>query len=793
MRVSLNWLKDYTDINIEPKKYADLMTMSGTKVETIEYVGDELENIIIGQILEILPHPDAEKLVITKVNVGQQESLQIVTGANNISVGDIIPVAVEGAKLPNGVKIKKGKLRGVDSFGMLCSCEELGIDSKYVEEKSQNGIYILNDEFKVGDNAIEAMGLRDVIIEFELTANRPDCRAFIGIAKETAATLDTGFRLPSKEISKATEGKVSVAVEVEDKALCPRFMAKEIRNVKIQPSPFWLRQRLISYGLRPINNIVDITNYVMIEYGQPLHAYDLNKLTTKKIVVRRAKDGEQITTLDDKEYKLDKDALLITDGEKPIGIAGVMGGANTEVDENTSAILLEAANFDADSVRLTSRRLGIRTDASSAFEKGIDILRPQDAIERACHLIEMIGAGEIVNDTVDVYANDFQNTVIQTKISYINRILGEEIPASSIESILKKLLFEVTIEGDDLQLIVPPERMDMTIREDIVEEIARIYGYNNISSKPIYASVTQAHKSPERKFEDRIKQLSRSNGLTEITTYSFVSPMTLEKSKIQGEKYHKLLRLLNPLGEETSVMRTTLMPSMLEVISLNLARKNEALTAFEYGNTFFDEGGELPNEKKSMVAGIYGDGEDFFTAKARLEGILNGIGIHDALYQTQSENAMYHPTRCADVYVQDRLVATIGEVNPFVLEEFDIKKRVYVFELYIQELMASSDLNVHYHPIPKYPAIAKDIALVVNKSKQVGELANIIKKYGKKNLESVELFDIYEGEQVGENKKSVAFALVFRAKDRTLTDEEINKVLEKILTQLKEEADAVLR
>ena len=793
MRVSLNWLKDYTDINVEPKKYADLMTMSGTKVETIEYVGDELENILIGQILEILPHPDAEKLVITKVNVGQQEPLQIVTGANNISVGDIIPVAVEGAKLPNGVKIKKGKLRGVDSFGMLCSCEELGIDSKYVEEKSQNGIYILNDEFKVGDNAIEAMGLRDVIIEFELTANRPDCRAFIGIAKETAATLDTGFRLPSKEISKATEGKVSVAVEVEDKALCPRFMAKEIRNVKIQPSPFWLRQRLISYGLRPINNIVDITNYVMIEYGQPLHAYDLNKLTTKKIVVRRAKDGEQITTLDDKEYKLDKDTLLITDGEKPIGIAGVMGGANTEVDENTSAILLEAANFDADCVRLTSRRLGIRTDASSAFEKGIDILRPQDAIERACHLIEMIGAGEVVNDTVDVYANDFQNTVIQTKISYINRILGEEIPASSIESILKKLLFEVRIEGDDLQLIVPPERMDMTIREDIVEEIARIYGYNNISSKPIYASVTQAHKSPERKFEDRIKQLSRSNGLTEITTYSFVSPMTLEKSKIQGEKYHKLLRLLNPLGEETSVMRTTLMPSMLEVISLNLARKNEALTAFEYGNTFFDEGGELPNEKKSMVAGIYSDGEDFFTAKARLEGILNGIGIHDALYQAQSENAMYHPTRCADVYVQDRLVATIGEVHPFVLEEFDIKKRVYVFELYIQELMASSDLNVHYNPIPKYPAIAKDIALVVNKSKQVGELANIIKKYGKKNLESVELFDIYEGEQVGENKKSVAFALVFRAKDRTLTDEEINKVLEKILTQLKEEADAVLR
>ncbi len=792
MKVSLNWLKDYADINVDPKKYADEMTMSGTKVETIEYKAQDAKNIVIGQIKEILPHPDAEKLIITMVDVGQAELLQIVTGASNLSVGDIIPVAVDGSKLPNGVKIKKGKLRGVESFGMLCSSEELGIDYKYVEEKSKNGIYILGDEFKVGDDAIEAMGLSDVVIEFELTANRPDCRSLVGIAKETAATLDTEFRLPDVSLSKEVNGKVSVNVEVQNEALCPRFVGREIRDIKIAPSPFWLQKRLISYGMRPINNIVDITNYVMIEFGQPLHAYDLDQLTNKKIVVRNAKENEKITTLDDIERELDTEMLLITDGENPLGIAGVMGGAGSSITDQTKNIFLEAASFDADSVRLTSRRLGLRTDASANFEKGIDILRPEAAINRACHLIEQLGAGVVVGDVVDTMSKPFVPTVIETEISTINNLIGEEFPTDRIQKILEKLLFEVEIDGDKLKVTVPAERIDMSIKEDIVEEVTRIYGYNNVVSKPVYAAVTRARKSEDRHFEDTIKLLARENGLTEIATYSFVSPEIIEKTKIVGEKYHKLLRLLNPLGEETSVMRTTLIPEMLQVAATNLAYKTEQFAAFEYGNTFFDIGEELPYEEKSMVAGVYGDKEDFFTAKARLEGILKGIGVVGE-YRKQPNNPTYHPGRCADVYVGDVHVATIGEVHPLVLEEFGIKKRVNIFELYLKELQKVADTRVKYSPIPRFPAIAKDIALVVEKEKTVGELENIIRKNKSAILESVELFDIFEGIQVGLGKKSVAFNLVFRAKDRTLTDDEVNVVLDEILQNLKDEAGAVLR
>ena len=792
MKVSLNWLKDYANINVDPKKYADEMTMSGTKVETIEYKGQDSKNIVIGQIKEILPHPDADKLIITMVDVGQSEPLQIVTGASNLSVGDIISVAVDGAKLPNGTKIKKGKLRGVESAGMLCSSEELGIDYKYVDEKSKNGIYILGDEFKVGDNVVDAMGLADVVVEFELTANRSDCRSLIGIAKETAATLDTAFRLPDSSLHSEKEGKVSVHVEVQNQELCSRFVGREIHDIKIAPSPFWLKQRLISYGMRPINNIVDITNYVMIEYGQPLHAYDLDRLTEKKIVVRNANENEKITTLDDIERTLDPDVLLITDGETPLGIAGVMGGAGTQITEETKNIFLEAASFDADSVRLTSRRLGLRTDASSNFEKGIDILRPEAAINRACHLIEQLGAGTVIKDVVDTMQKPFIPTVIETEISTINNLIGEEFPVERIRKILEKLLFEVEINGDKLKVTVPSERIDMSIKEDIVEEVTRIYGYNNIVSRQVVAPVTRALKSRERHFEDSVKQLARQNGLTEIATYSFVSPEIIEKTRIIGEKYHKLLRLLNPLGEETSVMRTTLIPEMLQVAATNLAYKNVQFAAFEYGNTFFDVGEELPYEEKSMVAGIYGEKEDFFTAKSRLEGILKGIGVN-AEYRKQPNNPTYHPGRCADVFYKDVHVATLGEIHPLVLEDFGIKKRIYIFELYLKELQEIADRRIVYKPVPRFPAIAKDIALVVDKEKTIGELEKIIRYNGENLLESIELFDIFEGAQIGQNKKSVAFSLVFRSRDRTLTDEEANKVLEHILQKLQAEAGAILR
>lgn len=794
MKVSLNWLSDYTDINADAKKYADMMTMSGTKVEAIDVQGEGLKNLVIGQIKEISPHPDADKLIITQIDIGKEEWVQIVTGASNVSVGDIIPVALDGSVLPNGTKIKKGKLRGIDSNGMLCSGDELGIDNKYVNEKSKDGILILEDEFTIGDNAVDALLLEDIVIEFEVTANRPDCRSILGIAKESSATLGTEYKTPDTSIQNSVKGQLSVKIEVEDEDLCPRFVMREIKDIKIKPSPQWMQKRLISYGIRPINNIVDITNYVMAEYGQPLHAYDVDKLDTDKILVRRAKEGEKITTLDQKEFDLDPNVLLITDGEKPIGMAGVMGGANSQITKDTKHILLEAALFDADNVRLTSRRLGIRTDASSAFEKGIDIQRQRNAVDRACHLIELLGAGTIIDHVADTYEKEYENTIIKTELSYINGLIGEEIPRDTVIAILEKLFFKVGVYGDNIEIIVPAERLDMTIREDVVEEVARLYGYNNIISKPIVASVTQALKSVERQFEDRLKKLSQENGLTEIQTYSFVSPKNIEKINSTDEKHQRILKLLNPLGEETSVMRTTLIPGMLEVVATNLSHKNEEYSAFELGNNFFkSEGEELPTEEKALVAGMYGAKEDFFTAKARLEGILKGIGITEAKYVTQTENKTYHPGRCADVYSKNTHIATIGEIHPKVLESFGIKKRVNVFEINIKEARKSADLEVRYSPVPRYPAIEKDIALVVDKDLQVGELEEIIKKYGKKNLESVKLFDIFIGDQVGENKKSVAYALTFRASDRTLTDEEVNKIQDKILTQLEIEAGAKLR
>ena len=794
MKVSLNWLKDYVDINVEPKKYADRMTMTGTKVEAIDVKGDGVKNLVIGEIKEISPHPDADKLIITQINVGEEAPVQIVTGASNVSVGDIIPVALDGAVLPNGLKIKNGKLRGIDSNGMLCSAEELQIDNKYVNEKSKGGIYLLDDEFTVGADAIEALGLQDTVIEFELTANRADCRAIVGIAKETAATLGTAYKAPNTAVANTVDGEVSITVEVEDKDLCPRFIIREIKDIQIKPSPAWMQQRLISYGIRPINNIVDITNYVMAEFGQPLHAYDANKMDTKKIVVRRAKDGEKMTTLDDQEYELDKDVLLITDGEKAIGMAGVMGGQNTQISEDTTHILLEAALFDADNVRLTSRRLGIRTEASSNFEKGIDIERQLAAINRACTLIDELGAGKVLADMIDTCTEVYQNETIQTQFSYINGLIGEEIPKETVVSILEKLFFTVKADGDNLEIIVPAERLDMRIREDVVEEVARIYGYNNIESKPIVASVTQAHKSPQRQFEDILKKLAYQNGLTEIQTYSFISPKSINQANIKDEKHTQLLALLNPLGEETSVMRTTLIPGMLEVAATNLAHKNENYSAFELGNTFFkNEEAKLPKEEKSFVAGIYGPAEDFFTAKARLEGILHGIGLAGAKYVQQEENETFHPGRCADVFAGNKHIATIGEVHPKVLAQFGIKKKFYLFEIKVEETRRIADLEVHYTPVPRYPAIAKDIALVADKTVKVGDLEEIIRKYGKKNLESVKLFDIFEGAQIGEDKKSVAYALVFRARDRTLTDEEVNKILDKILLQLEIEAGAKLR
>lgn len=792
MKVSLKWLRDYVEINKEIVEFADMMTMSGTKSEAIEFLGEEIENVVTGKIISIEKHPDAEKLVVTQIDIGQAEPIQIVTGAKNVSVGDYVPVALHGAKLPGGIKIKNGKLRGVISNGMLCSNEELGIDGKYIEDRSKDGILLL-EEVKLGENIKDVLLLKDGVIEFELTSNRPDCQSMMGIAYESAATLGVEANIPKPQVKAEIDAPVSIGVSVVAKELCPRYMLREIKDIKIAPSPYWMQRRLIEYGMRPINNIVDITNYVMIEYGQPLHAFDADKIQSKSIIVRKANDGEKLVTLDDIERELDSEMLLITDGNTPIGIAGVMGGANTEVDSNTKNIVIESACFEADNIRLTSRRLALRSEASSKFEKGIDVIRPELALDRACQLIESLGFGKVCTGIVDTMDFEFVPKVLKTTLSKINGVLGTELSGKEITDILEKLKFECKLEVDDLTVIVPHFRLDMEIEEDIIEEIARMYGYNNIKSKRIEGKVTMAVKSPARIFEDKIKDLAMKNGLTEISTYSFVSPKGLEKAGIEGEKYQNQLSLLNPLGEETSVMRTTLVPAMLDVIYTNTSRKNEEFAAFEFGNTFFANGEEPPKEVKSMVGASYGKDEDFFTIKGRLEGILLGLGVKGQEYHVEKSNGTFHPGRCAIVKAKDQTLAIIGEVHPTVLERYGIKKRVYLFEIFVEELKLSSNPEIVYKSIPKFPSVLRDIALVCEKKTYVSEIEGVIKKYGKKLLEEVKLFDIFEGEQIGKDKKSVAYSLKFRAADRTLTDEEINPIIEKILTQLEIELGAKLR
>lgn len=793
MKVSLKWLRDYVEINKEIVEFADMMTMSGTKSEAIEYLGTEIENVVTGKILSIEKHPDAEKLVVTKIDVGQEEPIQIVTGAKNVSEGDYVPVALHGAKLPGGIKIKNGKLRGVESNGMLCSNEELGIDAKYIEERSKDGILLL-DEVELGKDIREILLLNDAVVEFELTSNRPDCQSMMGIAYEAAATLGVKAEIKEPTVKAEIDSQVSLNVEVENKDLCPRYMLREVRDIKIAPSPYWMQRRLIEYGMRPINNIVDITNYVMIEYGQPLHAFDATKIETGKIVVKNAKAGEKIVTLDDVERDLDEDMLLITDGEKAIGIAGVMGGFNTEIDENTKNIVIESASFDADNIRLTSRRLGLRSEASSKFEKGIDVLRPKLAVDRACQLIEELGYGKVCSGVVDTFDGNFNPYKIETSISKINAILGTNLTEKEITGILESLLFECSLDGDKLVVTAPHFRLDMQIEEDVVEEVARIYGYNNIESKPIDAEVTQARKNPDRLFEDLVKSLAMNNGLTEISTYSFVSPSGIEKAGITNPKYTNTLKLINPLGEETSVMRTSLIPEMLDVMYTNTSRKNEEFAAFEFGNTFFvNEDGGAPTEVKAMVAAAYGKDEDFFVMKSRLEGIIKGLGIESHEYLPEKEMKTFHPGRCAVVKVKDQTIAIIGEVHPTVLESYGIKKRIYLFEVFIEEIKAVANTGIIYSSIPKFPSVLRDIALVVDKKVYVSEIEKVIRKYGKKLLEEVKLFDIFEGEQIGKDKKSVAYSLKFRAADRTLTDDEINPIIEKILLQLEIECNAKLR
>ena len=795
MLVPVKWIRDYVNIDMDTVEFADKMTMTGTKVETVEFLGEEISNVVVGQIKEITQHPNADKLVVCQVNVGEEELVQICTGAKNVLEGDFVPVAKVNSTLPGGIKIKKGKLRGEASHGMLCGAEELGIDENLVNERSKDGIYILNDmeNLVIGQDIKEFLGLNDAIIDFELTANRPDCRSMIGIAREAAITIGQKIKYPEIEV-KACDEDIDFEVKIESPKLCPRYGARIVKDVKIEPSPYWMQRRLIEAGVRPINNIVDITNFVMLEQGQPLHAFDLNELPNGKIVVRNAVEGEKFTTLDEVERTLDKDMLVITDGEKPVAIAGVMGGLNSGITDNTTAVLFEGAAFNADSIRLTSKKLGLRTESSGRYEKGVCTELSITGVERACQLVEMLGAGRVLRGTVEDYPVKQEAQSLTVNPSRIIKNIGIDLSLDGFVKILKDLEFKCDLKSDDEVVIeVPPFRLDIEQEADIYEEIARIYGFENIPSEQLEGNATAGVKTPQQKFMDKIKDTATSIGLYEILTYSFVSPKSLDKIKLpEDDKKRDYITLINPLGEDTSVMRTTMMPSMLNVLYTNVSRKVESGLAFECGHTFTPQEG-LPIETNHLCVGMYGKDVDFFVLKGALETILDSVGFENYEIIPETNNTTFHPGRCATIMYNNIYIGTFGEVHPEVIDNYNLGQRVYLAELDLDLIFENSDRTIIYNPLPKYPSTSRDIALLVKDDVIVKQIEDIIKANGEDLLESYKLFDVYKGSQIADGYKSIAYSIIYRSKDKTLTDEDVNKVHQNIIRELEEKLDAKLR
>ncbi|RKD32535.1 phenylalanine--tRNA ligase subunit beta [Thermohalobacter berrensis] len=797
MLVPVKWLKDYVNIDIDTKELADRLTMSGSHVESIKYVDEGVEKVVVGKIVKIEEHPNADKLVVTTVDVGN-EQLQIVTGAKNIKEGDYVPVALVGAKLPIGLKIKKTKLRGIESYGMLCSLQELGIDEDLIPKEFKDGIYILDKEYQLGKDIKEVLGLKGEIIEFEITPNRPDCLSIIGMARETAATLGKKLSYPEITIKDETDDikDYLYGIEVEDDKLCRRYYGRVIKDIKVGPSPLWLQMKLIEAGLRPINNIVDITNYVMLELGQPLHAFDLDKIEENKIIVRRAKDGEKIITLDDEERKLDETMLVIADGKKPVAIAGVMGGANSEVTRETKTILIESANFNGRNVRLTSRKVGLRTEASSRFEKDLDPNLADKACNRVCQLIEEIGAGKVVKGYIDINNEPKKVHEVTLRPKRVNKLLGVEIDTEKMIEILNNLELKAEKIENKIHVKVPTFRQDVEIEADLIEEVGRIYGFHIIEKKPLTGTLTRGEKSRERKIEDLIKTTLTGMGLNEITTYSFISPKAYDKINLPEHSIKRnCVEIMNPLGEDYSVMRTTLIPNMLDVLSRNYNYGISKAWAYEIGNIFIPKSvpvKSLPYEIKTLCIGMYGS-SDFFDIKGVLESVLNKLGINNHEYIREENYNTFHPGRTASIVYGNNVLGVVGEIHPDVLENYGIDERIYVAEIDLEIVAYLANLKREYKPLPKYPAITRDIAVVVDKELMVKEIEQIIWENGKGLVEDAKLFDIYTGEQIPEGKKSVAYSITYRSHEKTLRDKEVNEIHEKIIKKLEDNLGASLR
>ncbi len=797
MNTSLSWIKAYVpELDVAPQEYMDAMTLSGSKVEGYEKLDQDLEKIIIGQIKKIEKHPDADKLVICRVDVGAGEDIQIVTGAPNVKEGQKVPVVLDGGrvagghdgkKTPGGIKIKKGKLRGVASEGMMCSIEELGSSREMYPEAPEEGIYIFGEDAPVGESAVRALGLDDVVFEYEITSNRVDCFGVLGLAREAAATFDRKFQPPVvPETGNSENAADYIKVTVEDTELCPRYCARVVKNIKIAPSPEWMQRRLASQGIRPINNIVDITNYVMEEYGQPMHAYDLDTIAGKEIVVRRASEGEKFVTLDGQERTMDESVLMICDGEKAVGIAGIMGGENSMITDSVQTMLFEAACFDGTNIRLSSKKIGLRTDASGKFEKGLDPNNALYAINRACQLIEELGAGEVVGGVVDVYGKVKEGRRIPFDAQKVNRLLGTQISKETMIGYFKKIDLDYDEEKDEV--LVPSWRQDLECLADMAEEVARFYGYDNIPTTLPNGEATTGKLSFKLRVEEVAKNVAEYCGFSQGMSYSFESPKVFDRLLIpKDSSLRTTVVISNPLGEDFSIMRTISLNGMLTSLSTNYNRRNKNVRLYELGNIYLPGQvplTELPEERMQFTLGMYGEG-DFYTMKGVVEEFFAKAGLTGKeTYDPDSQKPFLHPGRQANILYQGKVLGYLGELHPQVADNYSIKDRVYVAVIDMPEIVKLANFDRKYEGIARFPAVTRDISMVMKKNILVGEVEKIFDAKGGKYLESYELFDIYEGAQIKSGCKSVAYSLTFRAKDKTLEEADYAPAMEKILKEL---------
>lgn len=806
MNTPLSWIKAYVpDLDCTTQEYVDAMTLSGTKVEGYTELDKNLEKIVVGKILKIEKHPDADKLIICQVQIDEAgEQVQIVTGASNVKEGDKVPVVLDGGRVagsahddkphPDGIKIKKGKLRGVESFGMMCSIDELGSSTDMYPDAAPDGIYILSDnpayeDAPIGSDVPELLGLRDVVVEYEVTSNRVDCFGILGIAREAAATFDKKFIPPVVKVTENQEDtKDYISVDVQATDLCSRYVAKVVKNIKIAPSPEWMQRRLAAVGIRPINNIVDITNYVMEEYAQPMHAYDLDTIAGKKIVVKRAENGDKFTTLDGQERKLDNSILTICDGEKVIGIAGIMGGENSMITDNVSTMLFEAACFDGTNIRLSGKKLGMRTDAQAKFEKGLDPNNAKEALDRACQLITELGAGEVVGGYVDVYPEVRQPIRVGYNVEKINKLLGTDIDEETMIGYFEKI--DLPVDRETKELIVPTWRQDIKCLADVAEEVARFYGYANIPTTLPSGSGTSGGLSLKLRVENIARSVAEQFGFCEAMTYSFESPKVFDKLKIaEDDVLRNTVMITNPLGEDYSMMRTLPLNGMLTSLATNYNRRNKNVRLYEIANVYIPKAlpvTELPDERTQLTLGMFGEG-DFFDLKGVVEEVVEAIGLKKLkTYDPKAGKNFLHPGRQANIMYGDVVLGYMGEVHPDVADTYGIGEKAYVAVIDMPTVMELADFSVKYTGIAKYPAVSRDLSMVMKKEILVGQVEEIIRKKGGKLLESCTLFDVYEGNQIADGYKSVAYSISFRATDHTLEEKEITILMDKIIKGLED-------